>query len=99
MSGSRIGQPILLQGNMWTDPGNIKKAHRHMTVEKGLRPHNSRKGIHKCDIPCSVDVNTESSPMPFYPQKQPIGREGASISNIIAAKIHFTHNFYIITIF
>ncbi len=31
----RIGLPILLQGNMWTDPGNIKIAHRHMNVEVG----------------------------------------------------------------
>jgi hypothetical protein len=28
-----IGLPILLQENMWTDPGNIKIAHRHMNVE------------------------------------------------------------------
>ncbi len=26
---------ILLQENMWTDPGNIKIAHRHMSVEIG----------------------------------------------------------------
>ncbi len=32
---SRIGLPILLQGNMWTDPGNIEIAHRHMNVEIG----------------------------------------------------------------
>jgi hypothetical protein len=32
---SRIGLPILFQGNMWTDPGNIKIAHRHMNVEIG----------------------------------------------------------------
>jgi hypothetical protein len=32
---SKIGVPILLQGNMWTDPGNIKMAHRHMNVEIG----------------------------------------------------------------
>ncbi len=25
--------PILLQGNMWTDPGNLYIAHRHMNVE------------------------------------------------------------------
>jgi hypothetical protein len=31
----RIGLPILLQENMWTDPGNILIAHRHMTVEIG----------------------------------------------------------------
>ena len=32
---SRIGLPILLQGNMWTDPGNIQISHRHMNVEIG----------------------------------------------------------------
>jgi hypothetical protein len=30
-----IGLPILLQENMWTDPGNIEIAHRHMNVEIG----------------------------------------------------------------
>jgi hypothetical protein len=30
-----IGLPILLQGNMWTYPGNIYIAHRHMNVEIG----------------------------------------------------------------
>ncbi len=29
------GLPILLQENMWTDPGNILIAHRHMNVEIG----------------------------------------------------------------
>ena len=32
---SRIGLPILLQGNMWTDPGNLEIAHRHINVEIG----------------------------------------------------------------
>jgi hypothetical protein len=32
---SRIDLPILLQGNMWTVPGNIQIAHRHMNVEIG----------------------------------------------------------------
>jgi hypothetical protein len=32
---SRIGLPILLEGNMWTDPGNIQMAHRHINVEIG----------------------------------------------------------------
>jgi hypothetical protein len=32
---SRISLPILLQGNMWTDPGNIEIAHRHINVEIG----------------------------------------------------------------
>jgi hypothetical protein len=32
---SRIGLPILLQENMWTYPGNILIAHRHMNVEIG----------------------------------------------------------------
>jgi hypothetical protein len=27
-----IGLPILLQENMWTDPGNIQIAHRHRNV-------------------------------------------------------------------
>ncbi len=30
-----IGLTILLQGNKWTDPGNIKIAHRRMNVEIG----------------------------------------------------------------
>ncbi len=29
----RIDLPILLQENMWTDPGNILIAHRYMNVE------------------------------------------------------------------
>jgi hypothetical protein len=32
---SRIGLPVLLQGNMWTDPVNIYITHRHMNVEIG----------------------------------------------------------------
>jgi hypothetical protein len=32
---SRIVLPILLQGNMWTHPGNIYIAHRQMNVEIG----------------------------------------------------------------
>ncbi len=32
---SQIGLPILLQGNMWTDPRNILITHRHMNVEMG----------------------------------------------------------------
>jgi hypothetical protein len=32
---SRIGLSISLQPNMWTDPGNIEIAHRHMNVEIG----------------------------------------------------------------
>jgi hypothetical protein len=30
-----IGLPILLQKNMWTDPGNIKISDRHMIVDIG----------------------------------------------------------------
>ncbi len=30
-----IGLPILLQENMWTDPGNLQIAHKHMNVEIG----------------------------------------------------------------
>ncbi len=38
---SMLGLPILLQENMWTDPGNIlyKSLKDHMNV--GLRPRNS----------------------------------------------------------
>jgi hypothetical protein len=38
-----IGLHILLQVHMWTDPRNIKFAHRHMTRlwKLGLRPRNS----------------------------------------------------------
>ncbi len=32
---SRNGLSILLQQNMWTDPGNIELAHRHMNVGIG----------------------------------------------------------------
>jgi hypothetical protein len=32
---SRTGLPILLQENMWTDPGNMYIAYRHMNVEIG----------------------------------------------------------------
>ncbi len=35
--------PILLQENMWADPGNIYITHRHMNVEIGLRSRNSQK--------------------------------------------------------
>jgi hypothetical protein len=52
---------------MWTEPGNIEIAHRHMNVEfgteaiavprKGVHKWdlNSQKGAHKWDFPCSVD--------------------------------------------
>jgi hypothetical protein len=29
----RIGLPVLLQENMWTNPGSVLIAHRHMNVE------------------------------------------------------------------
>ncbi len=30
-----VGLPYSAAGNMWTDPGNIEIAHRHMNVEIG----------------------------------------------------------------
>ncbi len=32
---SRIGLSILLQENMWTDPGNMKISQRHMNMKSG----------------------------------------------------------------
>ncbi len=32
---SHDGAAVSARGNMWTDPGNIKIAHRHMNVEIG----------------------------------------------------------------
>ncbi len=34
---SRIGLPILLQENLWTNPGNLYIANRHMNVEIGTK--------------------------------------------------------------
>jgi hypothetical protein len=42
-----IGLPILLPENMWTDPGNIKIAHRHMNVDRSLEYINSSQ-THEC---------------------------------------------------
>ncbi len=53
---SRIGLPILLQGKMRTDPGNMYK-NRSQTHECGNWDWGRaipRKGIHKCDFPCSA---------------------------------------------
>ncbi len=41
---SRIGLSILLQPNMWTDPGNIlNRSQTHECRKLGLRPRNSQK--------------------------------------------------------
>ncbi len=36
-----VSLPILLAENMWTDPGNIQIAHRHINVEIGTVPPTS----------------------------------------------------------
>ncbi len=79
---SRIGLSILLQPNMWTDPGNIKIAHRHMNVEIGARGRAiTGKGIHKWDFHCSVDSSLTTVKMlksRHSSQQMKGGREGTS---------------------
>jgi hypothetical protein len=61
---SRIGLPLLLQGNMWTNPGNtVYKSLTDTWMWKlglGLRGRAiPRKGIHKWGFPCSVEGQGE----------------------------------------
>ncbi len=67
-----LGLPILLQENMWTNPGKIKITHRHMNVEMnvGLRLSNCFLGIHEWDFrssahePHHVQYGPFASPVP-----------------------------------
>jgi hypothetical protein len=43
---SRIGLPILLQENMWTDPGNIKIVHRHLNCAAQFPANEYINGIY-----------------------------------------------------
>jgi hypothetical protein len=50
-----IGRPILLQENIWTDPGNIQISHRHTNVEIGTEAAAIPSlGIHTWDFRCSA---------------------------------------------
>jgi hypothetical protein len=42
---SRIGLPILLQGNMWTDPRNMYLDHRQMNEEIGAEAEEYINGV------------------------------------------------------
>jgi hypothetical protein len=51
---SRIGLPILLQVNMWTDPGNIYMAQRHLNVEIGIEAVQFPEKEYRCGISLAV---------------------------------------------
>ncbi len=58
---SWTGLPILLQGNMWTDPGNINRSQTHECGNWDWGRAIPRKGIHKWDFPCSVVAGSNFS--------------------------------------
>jgi hypothetical protein len=51
---SRIGLPILLQGNMWTDLGKINRSQTHECGNWDCGLAIPRKGMHNRDFPSSV---------------------------------------------
>ncbi len=58
---SRIGLTVLLQGNMWTDPGNIWIADRNMNVEIGNEAARFPEKEYIIGILLAVHTNNKNS--------------------------------------
>ncbi len=64
---SLTGLPILLQGKMWTDPGNINRSQTYECGNWDPGRAIPRKGIHKWDFPCSVVAGSNISLLILQP--------------------------------